>query len=93
MCDSSNMYGKLIALQRSTTRRNGAGAIQASDCRLALSGLMRYGSSPLLCFWAVSGRSHSETVGGLHRLPHHSYQIVTQSVEIGLVSELGGEGF
>src|ERR671913_1262499 len=27
----------------------------------------------------------------LHRLPHHSYQIVAQSIEVRLVSKLGGE--
>jgi hypothetical protein len=32
-------------------------------------------------------------VGRLHRLPHHSYQIVAQSVQICLVSKLGREGF
>ena len=30
---------------------------------------------------------------GLHRLPYHPYQVVTQSVQICLISQLGGEGF
>ena len=42
---------------------------------------------------AGSGRSHKETVGWLHRLPHDSYEIATQGVEVHLVTQLGREGF
>jgi hypothetical protein len=47
-----------------------------------------------LPFEDVSGSNHNETcVCGLHRLPYHPYQVVTQSVQICLISQLGGEGF
>ena len=29
----------------------------------------------------------------LHRLPYHPYQVIAQCVEIGIVTQLGGEGF
>jgi hypothetical protein len=64
LCDSSAMYRKRVALQREIRREHASGAIRASDCRLALTDLMRYESSPLFCFWAVSGRSHKETWAG-----------------------------
>ena len=32
-------------------------------------------------------------VGGLHRLPHNTHQIIAQDVEVRLVPKLGGEGF
>jgi hypothetical protein len=32
-------------------------------------------------------------VGGLHRLPHDSYKVAAQGVEVRLVTQLGGEGF
>jgi hypothetical protein len=31
-------------------------------------------------------------MGWLHRLRNHSYQVVAQSVEVGIVTQLGREG-
>jgi len=32
-------------------------------------------------------------VGRLHRLPHHPHQVFTECGEVGIVTQLGGEGF
>src|SRR5215210_682374 len=39
------------------------------------------------------GAQPQRDVGGLHRLPHHPYQVVAQGVQVCLISELGREGF
>src|SRR5215204_6563739 len=49
------------------------------DCLLALPG--RIGTQP------------QRDVSGLHRLSHHSYQVLAQGVHVRFVSQLGREGF
>jgi hypothetical protein len=43
--------------------------------------------------WGWVGTQPQGDVGGLHRLPHDSYEVAAQGVEIRLVSKLGREGF
>ena len=50
----------------------------------------------LVCPPAFGGRVGTQPqrdVGGLHRLPYHPYQVVAQCLQVGLVPQLGGEGF
>ena len=52
-----------------------------------------------VCYSACSpfgsrlGAQPQRGVSRLHRLPNHPYQIVAQGFQVGLVPELGGEGF
>jgi hypothetical protein len=43
--------------------------------------------------WGWVGTQPQRDVGGLHRLPHDSYEVAAQGVEIRLVTQLGREGF
>jgi hypothetical protein len=50
----------------------------------------------LLCLLALRSRGGAQPhrhMGRLHRLPHHPNQIIAQRVKVGLVTQLGGEGF
>jgi hypothetical protein len=39
------------------------------------------------------GTQPQRDVGWLHRLPHDSYEVTAQGVEVGIVTQLGREGF
>ena len=47
----------------------------------------------LLTLWGHIGAQPQRDMGGLHRLPYRSYQIIAQGVEVRFVLELGREGF
>jgi hypothetical protein len=43
--------------------------------------------------WGWVGTQPQRDMGGLHRLPHDSYEVTAQGVEVGIVTQLGREGF
>src|SRR5215208_8376701 len=43
--------------------------------------------------WGWVGTQPQRDVGWLHRLPHDSYEVTAQGVEVGIVTQLGREGF
>jgi hypothetical protein len=50
----------------------------------------------LLCLLALrscGGAQPHRHMGGLHGLPYYTHQIIAQRVKVGLVTQLGGEGF
>src|SRR5215210_6483582 len=55
------------------------------------------GKKVLMCLLALRsprvGMQPQRDVGGLHRLPYHSHQILLQRLEVRLVPQLDGEGF
>jgi hypothetical protein len=68
----------------------------ASELRRTLFPRTSVNKSLLVCLLALPGRFGTQPerdVSRLHRLPHHPHQVVVQRVEVGLVPELGGEGF
>jgi hypothetical protein len=48
---------------------------------------------PSASSWGWVGTQPQRDVGWLHRLPHDSYEVTAQGVEVRLVTQLGGEGF
>src|SRR5918994_6145267 len=49
-------------------------------------------SGTLASLWSGILTQPQSDVGRLHGLPHHPYEVVTQGVEVRLVSKLGREG-
>ena len=43
--------------------------------------------------WGWVGTQPQGDMGGLHRLPHDSYEVAAQGVQVSLVTQLGREGF
>ncbi len=71
------------------------GAVSGTHLLLLLL-LRRVNGGPLMILFDLQlriGAQPQRDVGGLHGLFDHPHQIVAQCVEVGLVSELGGEGF
>src|SRR5215211_2077671 len=42
--------------------------------------------------WRI-GTKPQRDVGRLHRLPHHTHQVIIEGVQVRLVTQCGGEGF
>jgi hypothetical protein len=78
-----------LAVQRYATLSPSA---TASSKVVWRSGLLRSAGRVILlrgCVWAQPQRD----VRRLHGLPHHPHQFVVQRVEVGLLAQLGREGF
>src|SRR5215208_5053027 len=87
------MPSKTCALRSDRGTQRNSPRTPAGQGSLAMMRLLTRPRSSLLAIWGRLGAQPQRDVGGLHRLPHHPYQVVAQCLKVSFIAQLHREPF